>query len=127
MVLQVRWLLSVRCGFVLQIARGPRLSFLTASDRFAGFFVCGAAALGLPFIPKLLALCQSKFQFHSAILEVHSGGNQRESSLLRLSDKLAKFFFVDKQLPGPQWCVVKNISVLIGADVTIQAAKARRL
>jgi hypothetical protein len=33
---------------------------LTASNRFAGFFIGGAAALGFSFVPELLAFCQSK-------------------------------------------------------------------
>src|ERR1700680_5043489 len=100
--------------------RHEGLSFLTASNRLAGFFIGGAAALGFAFVPELLALCQGKLQFHSSIFEVHAGGDQREPSLLRLSDKLAKFFFADKQLPGPQWRVVKNISVLIGPHVRVE-------
>ena len=37
--------------------RHEGLSFLAASNCFAGFFVSGATAFGLSFVPELLTFC----------------------------------------------------------------------
>ena len=97
-----------------------RLGFPASADGISGFFVGGAAAFGFAFIPELFAFGQGQFDFYFAILEIHADGDQRQSLLLGFADQLADFFFVHEQLAGAEWSVVVHVTVLVGADVSIE-------
>src|SRR5262249_5567470 len=101
---------------------GPETGLAPASSRyrFPGFFIWGTAAFGFTLIPELFAFGECKFHFHTTILEVQAGRNQREALLLSLSDQLADFVLVDKQLTGPERGVVEDVAVIVGTDVSIQ-------
>src|SRR5580765_3800903 len=81
---------------------------------FPCFLVRRATPLRLPLVPQLLAFGQSKFDLHSAVLEVHANGYQGEPLRLGLADQLANLFFMHQQLAGPQRSMVVNISMLVG-------------
>ena len=68
----------------------------------------------------MLAFGQGEFNFHSAVLEVHPGGDEGEALLLGLADELANFFFVDQQLAGAQGGMVEDVAVVVGSDVAVE-------
>src|SRR5580704_9953391 len=95
-------------------------AFARTVDGFSRFFVRRASALGFALVPQLLAFGQREFDFYSAVLEVHPGGNESQTLLLGLADQLADFFLVYQQLASAQRCVVENVTMVVGADVAVQ-------
>ena len=99
----------------------PRLAaFVRARDCFSRFAVGRAAAFGLALVPQLLAFGEREFDFHPAIFEVQAGGNQSQSLLLGLADKLPNFLLMDQQLAGAQRRMIEDVAMVVGADVAVQ-------
>ena len=63
---------------------------------------------------------QREFNFHSAILEIQTGGDEGQALLLGLADELANLLFMDQQLAGAQGRVVEDVAVIIRADVAVE-------
>ena len=81
----MRTLLSLRRSLIKSFGKAL-IPPSSPVDGFAGFFICGAATLGFPFVPELLAFGKCHLDFHPAIFEIHPGGNQSETLLLGLAD-----------------------------------------
>ena len=96
------------------------LALSRSRDRFSRFLVRGLAAFSFTLVPQLLAFGQRDFNFYFTVLEIHPGGDQSQSTLLRLADQLADLFFMHQQLARAQRGVIKDVAVLIRADVAIQ-------
>ena len=68
----------------------------------------------------LLAFSQSKFNLREASLgEIDAEGDERESLLLRLAEKLINLLTVEEQFSGAERLVVHDVAVAIGTDVAV--------
>src|SRR3954447_8867054 len=88
---------NVRRGSSTPSRKADLASRLPLADRRPCFLLIRAATLGLALVPMLFALGQRQFAFHSAGLEIHAGGNQREALLLEFPREFANLFFFNQQ------------------------------
>src|SRR5215472_2028167 len=95
-------------------------SFSGSRNGLAGLPVGGATPLRLPLVPGLFPLRQRDLTFYLPVLEIHSRGNQRVTTLLGLAQQLTQLFSVHQQFARPQRSVMRITGVLIGADVRVQ-------
>src|SRR5580704_16938060 len=101
-------------------AAGHWLTLTRSNDRLSRFFVCGFAPFCFTFIPQLLAFSQRYLNLYFTFLKVHPSGDQRQPALLCLANQFANLLFMHQQLPGSQGGVIKDVAVLVGADVAVQ-------
>ena len=84
-------------------------------------FAAGFARLnGLPAIVHLFPFGQPEFDLRKASFgEIDTEGDERQSLLLRLAEKLIDLLAVEEQLPGAEGFVIHDVAVAVGTDVAM--------
>ena len=68
-------------------------------------------------VVELLAFAQAQLHLDAAVLEVQRQGNERHAVLHHAGVELEDLPLVHQQTPGPHRILIKNVPVLVGADV----------
>src|SRR5581483_3337484 len=116
-------------------ARIPRLSYLhfsvplclcgelvfsSARNRGPRFGVGSFAALGFALVPELFAAVEGEFTFGFSMPEINTCRDERQPLLLGFANHLAQLFPVDKEFAGAQRLMIKDVAMIIRADVGVQ-------
>ncbi len=104
---------------------GPRHATLTSTipvEPFSPPFHISLHFLAfecLPFIKKLLSLCQPQLHLRLPTRKVEAERDERKSLLLNLPDETADLLFMKEELPRPQRIGIVPVSMGIRADMDI--------
>src|SRR5579859_2148537 len=111
---------SIMAGSAPIVINKVWLLFSRSRNGLAGFFVCGAAAFGLAFVPALFAFGQRNLAFDLAALEIHARRDQGIAFLQRLALEFAQFTGMDQQFACAERRVSRIAGVFIRADVGVE-------